>query len=198
MRRHAAIIIGAAALCIALGFSAFVYIWAEKRAALFEIQADTGGPFTLVDHTGKTVTDRDFAGRPMVIAFGFTHCPDICPTTLLHMAQWIETLGSRAGETRFVFVTVDPERDDADIMAAYVGAFHDRIVGLTGTPVAIAAMARDYRVYVAKTGDGDDYLVDHSTSTYVIDADGRLSALISYNEPIESAVEKIARLVDSG
>ena len=138
-----------------------------------------GGPFTLTDHTGREVTERDFAGRFMLIYFGFTYCPDVCPTELGIMANALEILGPAAERITPIMITIDPERDTPALMADYVSRFHPRIVGLSGTTQQISQVARAYRVYynrVRPPGAGD-YLMDHSSFTYLVGPDGRVRQL---------------------
>lgn len=157
-----------------------------------------GGPFELVDGAGRPVTDRDFRGEPFAIFFGFTHCPDVCPTSLYEMAGWIEALGPAAGDMRFAFVTIDPERDKPETLAGYVGSFSDAIVPLTGTRAQIDAVLGAYRVYARKVPlDGDDYTMDHSAFVYLMDEDGRYRAHITYGESEERAVAKLKDLLAS-
>lgn len=138
-----------------------------------------GGPFTLVDQTGKTVTERDFAGRPLLIYFGFTYCPDVCPTELGTIAAALDSMGPAGEQVTPIFITVDPERDTPEAMADYVSRFHPRLVGLTGTPEQVAQAARAYRVYYAKVQPRDStaYLMDHSSFIYFVGSDGRVRNL---------------------
>jgi len=142
-------------------------------------QAQVGGPFTLVDHTGKTVTDADFAGKPMLIYFGFTYCPDMCPFSLQIMAGALDRLEpEQAAEFQPVLISIDPERDTPDALATYVGspAFPDGLVGLTGSPEQVRAAADAYRVYFARIEDDGtqaEYLMDHSSLIYLMDRQGR-------------------------
>lgn len=139
--------------------------------------AAVGGPFTLVDHTGRTMTEANFRGRLMLVYFGYTYCPDVCPTSLSAIAEALDMLGEGAEEIVPIFITVDPERDKAEDMRDYVAAFHPRLVGLTGSVEQVAAAAKSYRVFFAKVreegDDPDDYLVDHSAYTYLMDRDGK-------------------------
>ncbi|HVY15532.1 MAG TPA: SCO family protein [Rhodopila sp.] len=138
-----------------------------------------GGPFTLQDGAGKTVTDKTFRGKYMLVYFGYTHCPDVCPTTLNAVADALDKLGAKAKKIVPLFITVDPERDTASVVKQYAAAFGPEFVGLTGTPDEIATVAKEYRVYYAKhpTGPGpDDYSMDHSSVLYLMDSDGRFVA----------------------
>ncbi len=138
-----------------------------------------GGPFTLVDTEGRTVTDKSYAGRFMLIYFGYTFCPDVCPTELQALAGALDILGPAADGIVPLFVTIDPQRDTVQTLAEYVKLFHPRLVGLTGTDAQIAAAARAYRVYYAKSNpkDSSSYLMDHSSFIYLIGPDGSLRAL---------------------
>ena len=138
-------------------------------------KALVGGPFTLVDTKGKTVTDQDFRGRYMLVFFGFTHCPDICPAELQVMDAAMEALGDDAKKVAPIFISVDPERDTPEVVADYVKNFGDKIVGLTGSPEQVAAAAKAYRASYAKFKDdkfGSDYSIDHSTLVYFMGPDG--------------------------
>ena len=126
-------------------------LFAPAQSLRTKGKALIGGPFKLVDHTGKTVTEKDFAGRKMLVFFGFTHCPDICPSGLQVMSAALDQLGDKAGAVVPIFVTVDPERDTPEVMAKYVTSFHPRLVGLTGSQDAIKTTAKAYRVLCATT-----------------------------------------------
>ncbi len=159
-------------------------------------EALVGGPFELINGTGETVTEADFAGKPFAIFFGFTYCPDVCPTSLFDMAGWIDALGEDADEMRFAFVTVDPERDTPEVMTAYVGSFSDRIVPLTGNAEQIAAVVETYRVYARKVPlEGGDYTMDHSAFVYLMGDDGRYRSHITYGEAPDRAVARLRELI---
>lgn len=134
-----------------------------------------GGPFELVDQHGQEVTQADFRGRYMLVYFGYTYCPDVCPTELQTMSQALDKLGDEAEQVTPVFITVDPERDTVEQLAAYAEHFHPRLVALTGSPEQIAAAAKAYRVYYRKAEDdsASDYLMDHSNIVYLMDPEGR-------------------------
>lgn len=134
-------------------------------------KAAIGGPFKLVNHEGKAVTEQDFKGGWTLIYFGFTHCPDICPDELQKLAEAVDILEKKHGiRLTPVFISVDPERDNVEQVREYVKDFHPRLVGLTGTPENIRQVAREFRVYYMKTEEeGSDYLVDHSIIMYLMD-----------------------------
>lgn len=154
-----------------------------------------GGSFTLVDQDGKTVTAADFRGRFMLVYFGYTYCPDVCPTTLTTMANAIDTLDGDGESIVPVFITVDPERDTPEQLKMYVNYFHPRMVGLTGTPQSVAAAARAYRIYYAKVRqDGaaeDDYLMDHLSVVFLIGPDGVFRARFENGISSEAMAKRI-------
>jgi len=133
-----------------------------------------GGPFTLTDQDGKRVSDQDFRGKLMLVYFGYTFCPDVCPTTTLDMSQALDALGPAAAQIQPVFITVDPARDTPDELKKFLANFHPSFVGLTGTEAEIQAVAKAYRVYFARAkGAERDYLMDHTSIVYLMDRDGK-------------------------
>jgi protein SCO1/2 len=145
--------------------------------------ADVGGPFTLTDHNGKTVTDRDFRGRYMLIYFGYSFCPDVCPTTLGVMAEALQKAGGKAQRITPIFITIDPERDTPQVLADYMKAFGPQFIGLTGSPAAIKDVEKKYRVYAAKRPlDRGGYGMDHSSVLYLMGPDGKMISF--YDEAI--------------
>jgi protein SCO1/2 len=155
-----------------------------------------GGKFSLVDDDGKRFTERDLLGKPAMVYFGFTYCPEVCPTTLTHMSAWLQALGPAAADLRAVFVTIDPERDTAPKMKEYLSGFDPRIVGLTGTPAEIAQIAGDYKVYYKKVPlPSGSYTMDHSSLVYLMDAKGQLAGLISYDDPQAKAIAALQALL---
>ena len=155
-----------------------------------------GGPFSLTDHRGRAVTEADFRGRPMAVFFGFTHCPDVCPTTLGEMTALIEALGPDADRLHWLFVSVDWERDTPEALAGYLEAFDARIVGLSGSEPQVAEAARSFRVYYRRVPlEGGGYTMDHSASVFLIDGAGRFAGTIDNKESEEVAVQKLGMLV---
>ena len=136
-------------------------------------QALIGGPFHLTDQTGKSRTDADFRGQYLLVYFGYTNCPDVCPTTLQTITNALDKLGPEAAKVTPIFITVDPERDTADVLRAYASNFHPRLVALTGSATEIAAAAKAYRIYYAKVGEGPNYSMDHSSIVYLMGPDGK-------------------------
>jgi protein SCO1 len=179
----------AAALCIV--YAASFWGPVHRVAATTPI----GGPFTLVDDTGAPVTEKTIAGKPYVMYFGYTFCPDVCPTTLLDLSRWIKKLGPDADRLNYVFVTIDPERDTIQSMHAYLSSFDKRIRGYTGTLAEMAQIAKEYRVYYQKvpTGDGG-YTMDHTAVLYLMGPDGKLVTVIPYQEDDTSAIAKLKNL----
>lgn len=159
--------------------------------------ASIGGPFSLISKTGETVTDADLQGHPSAIYFGYTYCPDVCPTTLFELSTWLEQLGPDADKLKVYFVTVDPERDTQELMASYLQAFDPRIVGLTGSREAIDQMLSEFRVYSRKV-EGDDpehYTMDHTASVYLLDSDATFVGTVAYEEDPDTALQKLKRLI---
>ncbi|MBY0336519.1 MAG: SCO family protein [Acetobacteraceae bacterium] len=155
-----------------------------------------GGPFRLTDHRGRAVTERDFRGKPMAVFFGFTHCPDICPTTLGEFAAYMEALGPAAERLHWVFVTVDPERDTPEHLARYMELFDPRIVALTGAEARVAEAARGFRVSYRRVPlEGGGYTMDHTASVFLLDAAGRFAGTIDFKEPDAVAVQKLRLLL---
>ncbi len=158
--------------------------------------APLGGSFSLLDQNGAPITEAVFRDKPSAVFFGFTHCPDVCPTTLMEAAGWMKELGPDADKMRFVFVTVDPARDTPDVLREYISAFSGKIIGITGEPEKVEAMARDHKVYFSKRPlEGGDYSMDHTASVLLLDQRGSLVGTVAYGEPRDAAVGKLKRLV---
>lgn len=161
--------------------------------------SEIGGPFVMTDQRGRTVTDRNLRGKPTMMFFGFTSCPEVCPTTLADMSTWLEELGPDADRLNAVFVSVDPERDTAEQMAAYLSQFDPRILGLTGTLAQLEEMARNYRFYYRRVPLGDGgYSMDHTAMVYLLDRNGRFVSTIDYHEDRRTALPKLRRLLGIG
>ncbi len=150
-----------------------------------------GGPFKLIDQNGKTITDQDMKGRPYLVFFGYTHCPDICPTTLFELSEVLRALGPDAGKTGALFVSIDPERDTPAAMKDYLSSFDPHLVGATGDAKAIDAAEKAYRVYAKKVpGEKGDYSMDHTALVYLMDKQGRFVAPFKLDrKPDEAAAE---------
>lgn len=172
----AALILGGGMLAVVLIESHSIH---PATAANSAAGAALGGPFTLVRGDGKTVTDQTYRGKLLLVYFGYTTCPDVCPTTLNNIAQALIQLGNQADAVTPVFITVDPKRDTPQVIGRYVKSFDPRIVGLSGSDAQIAAIAKEYRVYYQPApGQGGDYLVDHSSFLYLMGRDGKFLKLM--------------------
>jgi cytochrome oxidase Cu insertion factor (SCO1/SenC/PrrC family) len=165
---------------------------AELMDAVMWNREPIGGPFALIDHNGKPRTSEDFRGKLMLVYFGFTYCPDVCPTDLQNIGLALDQLGA-AGETvQPLFITIDPERDTPEHLKDYVPMFHPRLIGLTGDAAAIHAAAAAYRAYYAKVPlGGGDYTVDHSSFIYVMGPDGQYLGFFPPGTPPERIAESI-------
>lgn len=156
-----------------------------------------GGDFSMITHKGHAFTQADLGGRPTIMFFGFTTCPDICPSTLIEMTGWLDLLGADADRINAIFVSVDPERDTPDILASYLTAFDRRIIGLTGTPEQLELMARRYKFYYERIAqDGDNYTIDHTASVYMLDKTGTFVGAVDRHEPSATRIGKIRMLVN--
>jgi len=180
-----------------------VAISAAALGYLYLNQGDTGpaavpigGPIRLTDQDGKPFDSKSLDGKPFAVFFGFTHCPDACPTTLSEMARTEEEIGAPAKDFTTLFVTIDPERDTPPVLKEYLSNFTGNTVALSGTPEQIAQVAKDYRVFYKKvpTSDGG-YTMDHTASVYLMDAEGRFRSLIDYHEEQDSALAKVKLLL---
>jgi protein SCO1/2 len=187
MSRRSFLLLIAAASVMAFGIAAAIIALRVRDRATVEAtvpgqirvgsDVDIGGPFSLTDQNGKRVTEGDFAGRFMLIYFGYTYCPDVCPTELNTMALALDQLGIRVRIVP-VFITIDPDRDTPEQLKSYLASFGSDFVGLTGSADEIARVAKEYRVYYKKAeGEGSDYLMDHTSLIYFVGPDDKLKAL---------------------
>jgi len=156
--------------------------------------ASIGGPFKLVSHDGVTVTDATLKGRPFAIFFGFTNCPDVCPTSMLELSETMKELGPDADKIRFLFVSVDHEHDTGQHLKVYLANFDTRILGLTGTADQISIAARAYRAFYEKVKTKEGYTYNHTATTYLMDREGKLAGTIAYQEEAKSRLAKLKRL----
>ena len=160
-----------------------------------------GGPFSLVNQDGQRMTENDFRGKYMLVTFGYTSCPDVCPAELSAIAQTVDQLGNKAEQVNPVFITIDPERDTVPQVAEYVKNFHARMIGLTGTPEEIKQAARSYRVFYAKAEDKKSalgYLMDHSAFIYLMNPNGEYVTHFAYGTPPEKMSSVIAKAIEGG
>jgi protein SCO1/2 len=185
-----------AVLLVVLLAGAGGFLWLTRSGGNGPIAI--GGPFTLEDGNGHTVTDRDFRGKYMLVYFGYTFCPDVCPTTLNAVADAMDKLGPVAARIQPVFITVDPKRDTRTVVKQYAAAFGPSIQGLTGTAAEIAQVAKEYRVYYAehRTGPGpNDYAMDHSSVLYLMAPDGTFVAPVRADQSGDEMAANLKKLV---
>jgi cytochrome oxidase Cu insertion factor (SCO1/SenC/PrrC family) len=154
-----------------------------------------GGPFTLTDHTGRKVTEKDFTGKYRLIYFGFTYCPAICPTELAKITSALKSLGDNGKDIQPIFITVDPERDTVEAMGKYISLFHPSLVGLTGTPEETKAVAKTYKIYYSKVQDDSmsDYTMDHSSFIYFMAPDDRLLRIFRMEDSADVMADIIGK-----
>ena len=158
------------------------------------VPVDIGGPFALISHKGEVTTDADLRGKHLLIFFGYTYCPDVCPTALQRLSLALDELGPLAAQIQPIFISVDPKRDTPEALAAYVESFHPSILGLTGTPEQIAEVAKAYRAYYAKVEEGGDensYLLDHSAYIYLMGPDGAYRSMFSHGTAPKELAESL-------
>jgi protein SCO1/2 len=205
MTRRTSLIAGLALVLIVLCGAWLALEFTTSRTGAQDAEATSataaiGGPFTLIDTSGKTVTDQIYRGKWMLIYFGYTYCPDACPTALNNISMALEKLGSDANEIAPLFITVDPKRDTPQVMADYLKSFDPRIVGLTGSPAQTEGAAKAYRVYAApQKSEGDDYLVDHSSYIYLMNPQGKFASVIPGSASGDEMANKVrAALAHSG
>ena len=190
------VILGGFVIGALLGAVMLLNTDAQRTRVVTSGKALIGGPFELAGKDGKTVTDKDFRGRYMLVFFGFTHCPDICPAELQVMSAALEDLGADADKVVPIFITLDPERDTPEAVTAYAQNFGTNFVGLTGSPEAIEKAAKAYRVTYQKFQDesmGDDYSIDHSALVYLMGPDGAFVTHIPYGTPPKKMAETLRR-----
>jgi protein SCO1/2 len=157
-----------------------------------------GGPFSLVSHDGDRVDNQSLRGRPYVVFFGFTHCPEICPTTLFELTDLMGELGPDADKLEVLFITVDPERDTQDMLAGYMTAFDSRITALRGTAEETEAALAAFSAYAAKVPlEGGQYTMDHTAGVFLMRGDGSLGGILDMHEPRDTRLEKLRRLVSA-
>jgi protein SCO1 len=197
-RRFALGLAAGLVIIAAIGAVAFHVLFRGADATSPATSSAAGGPFSLIDGSGATVTDQTYRGKWELVFFGYTYCPDLCPTTLNTISDALTALGPLAAKVQPLFITIDPKRDTQAVMRDYVKNFDPRIVGLTGSPEAIAAVAKEYKIYYAvhRTGDGpDDYLMDHSGFVYLMDPAGRFVRVLSGETAARAMADKLRPLL---
>jgi protein SCO1/2 len=184
--------------CLCGAVLAAVLVISQPAAQAATSSVTIGGPFRLTTPDGTTVTDQTYRGKWLLVYFGYTFCPNTCPTTLLEIATVLKKLGPDAGKVQPIFITVDPKRDTRDVLAQYTRSFDPRIVGLTGTPGQIAAVAQEYGAYYVahKSDEGaNDYLIDHSTYLYVMNPQGQFVQAFDADTPADRIADDLLHLM---
>ncbi|MBT5264866.1 MAG: SCO family protein [Rhodospirillaceae bacterium] len=197
-RTYFIVLIALAVLLAATGYAGY-RAW-QMNQGVSTPTASIGGPFSLIDQSGKTVTDESFRGKFMLIYFGYTFCPDVCPTSLSAMGDALDLLGIEADKIKPLFITVDPERDTVEVLADYHQHFHPFFSYLTGTPKQVAVAAKAYRVFFRKapTADGKDYFMDHTSLTLVMGPDGKYVGHFPHDSTPEQIAKGLRRFIKSG
>jgi protein SCO1 len=186
-----ALVFGAFVAGLVLCFTVILLLAGPRGAGM---QSSIGGPFRLTDQDGRTITERNFAGKPFLMFFGFTHCPDICPTTLFDVSEVMRALGPDADKTAALFVSVDPDRDTPATLKDYLSSFDPRVRGATADADGIAGIAKTYRVYYKKVPtEGGDYTMDHTALVYLMDKHGRFVAPFNLKRPPEVAAADLRK-----
>jgi protein SCO1/2 len=185
----------AAFLCgLVLCFGVILFVTGRAPSPIGQAIASVGGPFHLEDQNGKTVSDAEMKGKPFLVFFGFTHCPDICPTTLFDISQVMKALGPDADRTGALFITVDPERDTPTVLKDYLSNFDPHLRGLTGDQTAINTAIKEYRVYAKKVPlDNGDYTMDHTAMVYLMDKEGHFVAPFNTQRTPEAEAAELRR-----
>ncbi len=179
---------------LAAGLGGYTLFAVPEKSQVTSGVAQVGGPFTMINHKGEVVTDKSFHGKYMLVFFGFTFCPDICPTTLQVMTAALDQLGEKSERVTPVMISVDPARDTPEVLASYVENFHPRLVGLTGSPEQLAATARTFKVFYQKVENAkrpQDYLMDHSSILYLMGPDGSFVKHFTYTTDAKALAEAL-------
>jgi len=196
--RTARILVAAGAFVAGLVLCAAVVLLVMGREGVPNMPqvAAIGGPFSLTDQNGHTVTEQDLKGKPFLVFFGYTNCPDFCPTTMFEISEVLKKLGPAAAGTRALFITVDPERDTPAALKDYLSSFDPHITALTGEPEAIAAVAKAYRAYYRKVPLKDGgYTMDHLVLVYLMDKDGRFVSRFNLNRPLDASAAELRKFL---
>jgi protein SCO1 len=186
------VIVGAFTGSLVVGL--LLMLWALGGLRNVAAPAAIGGPFQLTDQSGQTVTEKNLVGRPTLIMFGFTHCPDVCPTELFQISEILRAMGTDADRVNAYFISVDPERDTQAAIKDYLSSFDPHLKGLTGDPAAVAKTISDYRVYAKKVPLKDgDYTMDHTALVYLMDRDGKFVSPFRLDRKPEEAAADLKR-----
>ena len=203
MPRKSVLLFAGACVAIAAALAVVTLVVVDGRRQAQEIssgQADVGGPFELVDQTGRAVDESMLEGRWTAVFFGFTHCPDYCPTTLQALAATKAAMGERGEDLGIVFISIDPERDTPELLGDYLRtrSFPEGVVGLTGTPDQVAAAARAYRAHYERVGEGAGYTMNHTLTIYLMGPDGRFRRALTHDLAPDDAARVILNAMDQG
>lgn len=177
------------AICAGVAISLYLESPGPERQAI-----EIGGPFTMVDQDGQAITRQDLDQTAVALFAGFTHCPDVCPTTLLRLSNLMKQLGSDAAKIRIVLVTVDPERDTPEILKSYLAAFEGDFTGMTGTPEQLKEFAKAYRLFYEKSGTGSDYTMNHTSGVFLFRKGGTFQGTLDQHEADDVALRKLKML----
>jgi protein SCO1/2 len=189
-----ALILSAFLAGLVLCFAVVLLVTGRGSAPFANATAAIGGPFNLTDQNGKPVTDKDLKGHPTLVFFGFTHCPEVCPTTLFDISEVLNKLGPDAAKVNAVFITVDPERDTPAALKDYLSSFNPRLIGIGGDAQELATVAKEYRVYYKKVPLKDgDYTMDHTAIVYLMDKNGQFVSPFSLKRPPEASAAELRR-----
>ena len=188
------LILGAGVAGLVFSFVVVLLINGPTTSPAVQQTANIGGPFRLTDQNGKTFTDQDLKGRPFLVFFGFTHCPEVCPTTLFEVSEILRKLGPDADRVGALFVTIDPERDTAPVLKDYLSSFDPHLAALTGELADITAVAKAYRAYFKKVPlEGSDYTMDHTAIVYLMDKQGRFVSPFSIKRAADVSVADLRK-----
>ena len=189
-----------AAFAGSLAIGLLVVLWLAGGFGNVAKPAAIGGAFQLTDQSGQTVTEKSLQGRPTIIFFGYTHCPDVCPTSLFEMSEVLRAMGKDADRVNAYFISVDPDRDTAAVMKDYLSSFDPHLKGLTGDAAMVSKVLTEFRVYAKKvpSKDGGDYTMDHTASVLLLNSKGDFFGTIAYGENPDNAVAKLKRLAAEG
>jgi protein SCO1 len=186
------VVIGAFSVSLVVGLVLMLWVMGGLRHAA--APAAIGGPFQLTDQSGQTVTEKSMQGHPTLVFFGFTHCPDVCPTTLFEISEVLKAMGKDGDRVNAYYISVDPERDTQAAMKEYLGSFDPRLKGLTGNTEEVAKVLSEYRVYARKVPLKDgDYTMDHTALVYLMDRDGKFVSPFNINRKPEDAASDLKR-----
>lgn len=186
-------------VALAIAGAAAYFYFAQPSGGPFQPAVAIGGPFKLSSSSGETIDSESLKGRPFAVFFGFTHCPEVCPTTLYEMSNALGKLGEEAKDLQVFFVTVDPERDTAEFMKSYLTSFDPRIVGLRPTPGELPAVAKSYRAFYERVATSDgDYTMNHTALVYLMDRQGKFFGTLDYEEKPDVRLTKLRRLLKEG